>query len=92
MRVRCTLPNMSAQVSGVRFTPDPDGGGWVSDDLTPALAQAFALVPGYRLEPDATDSGPASAPAEPATVTATATAADSTSAFESSRGRPRKSP
>lgn len=87
MRVRCMLPNMSGQVSGVRFIPDPDGGGWVSDDLTPALAQAFALVPGYRLEPDAMASEPASAAPEPAAAVAAVSAAVS----ESSRGR-RKSP
>ena len=55
MRVQCDLPNMSCEVSGVRFTQSPDG-GWLSDDLTPALAAAFATVPGYRLVPDA-DSG-----------------------------------
>ena len=52
MRVLCNLPNMSAQVSGVGFTPAPDGEGWVSDDLTPALAQAFAEIPGYILLAD----------------------------------------
>lgn len=52
MRVLCSLPNMSAQVSGVGFAPAPDGEGWVSDDLTPALAQAFAEIPGYILLAD----------------------------------------
>lgn len=52
MRVLCNLPNMSAQVSGVGFTPAPDGDGWVSDDLTPALAEAFAAIPGYSLLAD----------------------------------------
>ena len=52
MRVHCNLPNMSREVSGVRFVPD-GAGGWLSDDLTPALAEAFATVPGYRLVPDA---------------------------------------
>lgn len=52
MRVLCNLPNMSAQVSGVGFSPAPDGDGWVSDDLTPALAEAFATIPGYILLAD----------------------------------------
>lgn len=52
MRVLCSLPNMSAQVSGVGFSPAPDGEGWVSDDLLPALAHAFAQIPGYRLLAD----------------------------------------
>ncbi len=78
MRVRSLLPNMSAQVSGVGFTPAPDGNGWLSDDLTPALAQAFAVIPGYRLEPDA----PTVEPLPP----------DPLPPPEVSRGRPRKTP
>lgn len=52
MRILCTLSNMSEQVSGVRFTPAPEGNGWVSEDLTPALANAFATIPGYSLMPE----------------------------------------
>lgn len=63
MRVFCTLPNMSAQVSGVRFTPAPDGSGWVSEDLTPALAAAFAAVPGYFTLPEEPELAPEPEPA-----------------------------
>lgn len=63
MRILCTLSNMSEQVSGVRFTPAPDGKGWVSEDLTPALANAFAAIPGYSLM---TDPEPESEPTPPA--------------------------
>lgn len=69
MRVLCNLPNMSAQVSGVGFAPAPDGESWVSDDLTPALAQAFAEIPGYRLladpELESADPPPAPEPIQP---------------------------
>lgn len=65
MRVLCSLPNMSAQVSGVGFTLMPDGEGWVSEDLTPALAEAFAAIPGYILLADP-EPEPESEPAQPA--------------------------
>lgn len=65
MRVLCSLPNMSAQVSGVGFTPAPDGAGWVSDDLTPALAHAFAEIPGYILLADPLAPSPVLEPVDP---------------------------
>ena len=52
MRVYCDLDNMSSTVSGVVFTRTPDGKGWVSEDLLPALANAFATIPGYSLYPE----------------------------------------
>lgn len=44
-RVLCTLPNASANISGVAFTAHEKG--MLSEEITTEQAEAFASIPGY---------------------------------------------
>lgn len=55
MRVRNLKPNASTLISGVRFAPDPDGGGMVSEDISEERAAHFLAVPGYERERERVD-------------------------------------
>lgn len=48
MRVRNRKPNASTLINGVRFAPDPDGGGMVSEPVDDEQAAHFLAVPGYE--------------------------------------------
>lgn len=47
-RVLCTLPNASAEISGVKFVSTADG-GMLSEDLSDERAAEFAAIPGYTV-------------------------------------------
>lgn len=49
-KVICKLPNASASINGVEFTPHPDNAKWmVSADLSDEQAAEFASINGYEL-------------------------------------------
>lgn len=68
-KVICTLENASDEISGVKFTPHPDG-GVVSEEISEDQAAAFTSVPGYALVTAAVVTAPVAkppaAPAKPA--------------------------
>ena len=66
-RIRCTLPNASDLISGVRFTPAGDGRGVVSDLLEDETAARFLAIPGYEPVKERGQARPA-APDAPPTV------------------------
>ena len=51
MRVICELPNAGRRINGVEFEP-LEGGGMLSESLTPEQAAAFLAIPGYKAHPD----------------------------------------
>ena len=65
-KVLCTLPNASAEINGVAFTPAD--GGMLSEELSADRAAGFLVIPGYVEH--AEDPVPAPAPA-PAPVAVT---------------------
>lgn len=65
-KVLCTLPNASAEINGVAFTPAD--GGMLSEELSADRAAGFLVIPGYVEH--AEDPAPAPAPA-PAPVAVT---------------------
>lgn len=44
-KVLCTLPNASAEINGVAFTPAD--GGMLSEELSADRAAGFLAIPGY---------------------------------------------
>jgi hypothetical protein len=46
-QVLCTLPNASAEISGVKFTEHAKG--TLSEDVTDEQAAGFAAIPGYSI-------------------------------------------
>ena len=44
-KVLCTLPNASAEINGVAFTPAD--GGMLSEELSADRAAGFLVIPGY---------------------------------------------
>jgi hypothetical protein len=44
-KILCTLPNASAEINGVKFSPAE--GGMLSDDMTAEQAESFLSIPGY---------------------------------------------
>lgn len=72
-KVICTLENASSEISGVKFTPHPDGGA-VSEEISDDQAAAFVAITGYALVEEAQPAGkptaaaakPPAAPAKPA--------------------------
>lgn len=60
MRLRCTLPNASGLISGVRFTPDGQG-SMVSESMADDQARRWAGIPGYQIM-DENPAPPASKP------------------------------
>lgn len=65
-KVLCTLPNASAEINGVAFTPAD--GGMLSEELSADRAAGFLVIPGYVEH--AEDPAPTPAPA-PAPVAVT---------------------
>ena len=65
-KVLCTLPNASAEINGVAFTPAD--GGMLSEELSADRAAGFLVIPGYVEH--AEDHAPTPAPA-PAPVAVT---------------------
>lgn len=47
MRVRCTLPNASDEISGVKFAAHASGGK-VSEEISEQAAAVFLSIPGYE--------------------------------------------
>jgi hypothetical protein len=47
MKVICTLPNASDEISGVKFHPHDDG-GLISEDVSPEVAAHFLSINGYK--------------------------------------------
>lgn len=49
-KIRCTLPNASEEMNGIKFAVDADG-GVVSVDAVPAdMAEIFLSIPGFTAE------------------------------------------
>jgi hypothetical protein len=49
-KIRCTLPNASEEMNGIKFAVDA-GGGVVSVDAVPAeMAEIFLSIPGFTAE------------------------------------------
>jgi len=46
-KVICSLPNASAEISGVAFESTPDG--MLSEEISDESAAGFAAIPGYAL-------------------------------------------
>lgn len=46
-KVICTLPNASAEISGVQFVEHDEG--MISEDISDDLAAEFASITGYKL-------------------------------------------
>lgn len=65
-KVICTLPNASAEINGVKFSPAE--GGMLSDEVSAEQAEAFLSIPGYVEHAEEPAPTPAPAPA-PVAVT-----------------------
>ena len=65
-KVLCTLPNASAEINGVAFTPAD--GGMLSEELSADRAAGFLVIPGYVEHAEEPAPTPAPAPA-PVAVT-----------------------
>ena len=50
VRVRCALPNASANIGGFAFERQADG-AMLSEEMDRDAAENFARIPGYDLEP-----------------------------------------
>jgi hypothetical protein len=49
-KILCTLPNASAEISGVKFTPHNEA--MLSEDVSQEVAESFASIDGYKVVQD----------------------------------------
>lgn len=68
-KVLCTLPNASAEISGVKFVTH--AAGMLSEEISDGQAADFASIPGYEI----VGAAPAAAPVPPEPTAAEAAAA-----------------
>ena len=60
-KIKCTLPNASTEISGVKF--ESVGGAMLSEDVSDDVALNFSSIPGYTVVAGEGEGGNASAKA-----------------------------
>ena len=73
MKIKCTLPNASEEMNGIRFVAEADGVMVSAQDVAPDLAKIFLSVPGFAVAEDRVST---SQPAEASEAESTASSAD----------------